>query len=321
MFALLFFFFNPCSNHRSSAHSQILFPNLQLPHLLFYGPPGTGKTTSALAIVRQLFGPELSKTRVLELNASDERGIAVVRNKIKTFAATAVGHAVSGYPCPPYKVIILDEADSMTGDAQNALRRTMETYSKVTRFVFICNYVSRIIEPLASRCAKFRFKPLQGEVIGERINHICRAEGVEITPEAMTTLGAVSGGDMRKTITTLQSAVRLRGTPVERQTVLDVAGAVPREAVAGLLTACRNGTFARLQQEVTDLIADGYPAQELLMQLQGAVLEDASISESARGRILLKLAETDKDLVDGADEMLQLLSTAAHTQKVLMGAA
>ena len=258
---------------------------------------------------------------MLELNASDERGIAVVRNKIKSFAATAVGHAVPGYPCPPYKVIILDEADSMTGDAQNALRRTMETYSKVTRFVFICNYVSRIIEPLASRCAKFRFKPIQGEIITDRINHICQREGVEITPEAMQSLGEVSGGDMRKTITTLQSAVRLRGSPVERQTVLDVAGAVPREVVTKLLDACKGGTFTRLQTAVMDLIADGYPAQELLLQMQAAVLEDPSINESARGRILLKLAETDKELVDGSDETLQLLATAAHAQQVLMGLA
>ena len=209
----------------------------------------------------------------------------------------------------------------MTGDAQNALRRTMETYSKVTRFIFICNYVSRIIEPLASRCAKFRFKPLQGEVIEDRINHICRAEGVEINEDAIKVLGEVSSGDMRKTITTLQSAVRLRGSPVERQTILDVAGAVPREVVEKLLTACRSGTFSQLQSAVVDLIADGYPAQELLLQLQGAVLEDPSIPESGRGRILLRLAETDKDLVDGSDETLQLLATAAHLQHVLMGMA
>lgn len=157
---------------------------LQFPHLLFYGPPGTGKTTSALAIVRQLFGPELIKTRVLELNASDERGIAVVRNKIKSFAANAVGPVADGYPCPSFKVIILDEADSMTSDAQNALRRTMETYSRVTRFIFICNYVSRIIEPLASRCAKFRFKPLHGDVINTRIEYICQGRNVAFRSES-----------------------------------------------------------------------------------------------------------------------------------------
>jgi DNA polymerase III delta prime subunit len=187
-----------------------------LPHLLFYGPPGTGKTSTALAIARQLYGPELMKTRVMELNASDERGINVVRQKVKAFAAASVGQPVPGYPCPPYKLLILDEADSMTQDAQNALRRTMEAYSKVTRFCFICNYVSRIIEPLASRCAKFRFRPLHQEVMSDRVHYICKTEGVELDADAFKLLAQVSAGDLRKAVTTLQSAVRLAGSQVTR---------------------------------------------------------------------------------------------------------
>jgi len=130
-----------------------------LPHLLFHGSPGTGKTTTILAVARALYGPELYKSRILELNASDERGISIIREKVKSFAQGTVGNQrTPGYPCPKFKLIILDEADTMTSDAQSALRRVMEAYSKVTRFCLICNYVTRVIEPLASRCAKFRFR-------------------------------------------------------------------------------------------------------------------------------------------------------------------
>jgi replication factor C subunit 2/4 len=143
-----------------------------LPHLLFYGVPGSGKTSTILAMAKDLFG-DLYKQRVLELNASDQRGIEVIRTKVKNFAQVSINGKG-----PSFKLIILDEADSMTADAQAALRRTMETWSHVTRFCLICNYLTRIIEPLASRCAKFRFKPLPADLIVERLEFITRQEGM-----------------------------------------------------------------------------------------------------------------------------------------------
>ncbi|KAF9699737.1 hypothetical protein EKO04_002578 [Ascochyta lentis] len=214
---------------------QILSRTLQssnLPHMLFYGPPGTGKTSTILALAKQLYGPELMKSRVLELNASDERGISIVRQKVKDFArqqlSSAPTHNVmtedkdspegtkmvryrDKYPCPPFKIIVLDEADSMTQDAQSALRRTMETYSKMTRFCLVCNYVTRIIDPLASRCSKFRFKSLdQGNAV-KRVDDIARLEGVALDKGVSEELVRVADGDLRKAITFLQSAARLVG--------------------------------------------------------------------------------------------------------------
>ncbi|KAM3420341.1 hypothetical protein BST61_g3622 [Cercospora zeina] len=191
-----------------------------LPHMLFYGPPGTGKTSTVLALAKQLYGPDLVKSRVLELNASDERGISIVREKVKNFARMQLSNPPSGpageeyrkkYPCPPYKIVILDEADSMTQDAQSALRRTMETYSKITRFCLVCNYVTRIIDPLASRCSKFRFKSLDEGNAGKRIEDIARLEGVQLEAGVVETLLRCSEGDLRKAITFLQSAARLVG--------------------------------------------------------------------------------------------------------------
>jgi replication factor C subunit 2/4 len=199
--------------------------NGQLPHLLFYGPPGTGKTSTIVAVGRQLFGPDFRKNgRFLELNASDDRGIKVVREKVKSFAQGAISTANG---LPPFKIIVLDEADSMTGDAQSALRRMMENYSKVTRFCLICNYVSRIIEPVASRCAKFRFAPLERVSMASRVRYICEQENVRGAEDdaVIDTLLESAGGDLRKAINFLQSAKQLCGDePLTRDDVIAVAG-------------------------------------------------------------------------------------------------
>ncbi|XP_039033263.1 replication factor C subunit 4-like [Hibiscus syriacus] len=289
------------------------------PHMLFYGPPGTGKTTTALAIAHQLFGPELYKSRVLELNASDDRGINVVRTKIKDFAAVAVGSGqrAGGYPCPPFKIIILDEADSMTEDAQNALRRTMETYSKVTRFFFICNYISRIIEPLASRCAKFRFKPLSEEIMSSRILHICDQEGLNLDSEALSTLSSISQGDLRRAITYLQGAARLFGSLISSSDLISVSGVIPQEVVEALYVACKSGNFDLANKEVLNVIAEGYLVSQMISQLFNVVVEADDVPDEQKARICKSLAEADKRLVDGADEYLQLLDVASNTMRAL----
>ncbi|CAI7885197.1 unnamed protein product, partial [Closterium sp. NIES-53] len=306
------------------AHQQEVVATLKntlatgnLPHLLFYGPPGTGKTSTALAITKELFGPELYPSRVLELNASDDRGISVVRTKIKDFAGVAVGHGVSGYPCPPFKVIILDEADSMTEDAQNALRRTMELHSRVTRFVFICNYISRIIEPLASRCAKFRFRPLVGQVMTDRLRHIADCEHLSLSDEAFEELSKVSEGDLRRAITTLQSAARLYGSSISAQHIIEVSGVVPASVVTSLLEACRGGAFEAVQSAVTAAVADGYPAAQILSQLFDAATAADDLTDEQKARICATIAAADKNLVDGADEWLQLLDVASSTMRAL----
>ncbi|XP_031478470.1 replication factor C subunit 2 isoform X1 [Nymphaea colorata] len=289
------------------------------PHMLFYGPPGTGKTTTALAIANQLFGPELYKSRVLELNASDDRGINVVRTKIKDFAAVAVssGSRKGGYPCPPYKIIILDEADSMTEDAQNALRRTMETYSKVTRFFFICNYISRIIEPLASRCAKFRFKPLSQEIMSSRIQYICQEEGLILDPDALSTLSSISQGDLRRAITYLQGAARLFGSSISSADLISVSGVIPQDIVRSLYQSCKSGQFELANKEVEYIIAEGYPVSQMLSQLFDLIVEAEDASDEQKAKICKRIAEADKRLIDGADEYLQLMDVASNTMRAL----
>lgn len=280
-----------------------------LPNLLFYGPPGTGKTSTILAAARELYGPELYRQRVLELNASDERGIQVVRDKVKTFAQlTVAGTRTDGKRCPPFKIIILDEADSMTAPAQAALRRTMEKESRSTRFCLICNYITRIIEPLTSRCSKFRFKPLANNIQQERLLEICEKENLKYTKESIEALVRVSEGDLRKAITYLQSTARFSvGKQITEQAVIEIAGVVPTKVIDNLLEICFKGTFEKLEVAVKNVVDEGYAGTQILSQLHEAIIE-RHISDQQKSAITEKMAVVDKCLADGADEYLQMLS-------------
>ncbi|GFP89838.1 replication factor c subunit 2 [Phtheirospermum japonicum] len=280
------------------------------PHMLFYGPPGTGKTTTALAIAHQLYGPELYKSRVLELNASDDRGINVVRTKIKNFAAVAVGTVRhGGYPCPPYKIIILDEADSMTEDAQ--AKCVAANHGDILKSYKILLHL--IIEPLASRCAKFRFKPLTEDIMTTRILYICKEEGLNLDSEALSTLSSISQGDLRRAITYLQGAARLFGSSISSKDLISVSGVIPEDVVQDLLSACRSGNFDLADKEVKNVIAEGYPVSQMLSQLFDVIVESDNIADDQKARIFKKIAEADKCLTEGADEYLQLLDVASNT--------
>lgn len=287
-----------------------------MPHLLFYGPPGTGKTSMALAVARGLFGPNLIKSRLLELNASDERGINVVRNKIKLFASYAVAAVTNDYPYPSFKLIILDEADNITPDAQAALRRTIESYSKLTRFCFIANFVSRIIEPLVSRCAKFRFSPLNEESMANRILYICMKEGVQLQDGVIKTLRNVSNGDLRKAITTLQSAVCFYGSIVSNKVINEIAGMIPDEKIDLIWSACQSGRFEKVHKIVKCIIADGYPAKQILLEILNRIIEEP-IQDAERAKIAWHLAATDKALTDGSDEYISLLNLSETILRII----
>ena len=323
--------------------------------MLFYGPPGTGKTSTILALAKSLYGPLLFSSRVLELNASDERGISIVRSKIKDFARMQLTRPPTSvedgkryderYPCPPYKIIILDEADSMTQDAQSALRRTMETYSKITRFCLVCNYVTRIIDPLASRCSKFRFKRMDEGQAAERVMEIAKKENVPLADGAVDALIRCSEGDLRKAITYLQSAARLVGavqTLAEKEaedamdidlpadakvvtvkTVEEIAGVIPDSTIDALIKAMQPASpgisFERISKVVTDMVADGWSADQLITQLYTEIIQNETIPDVQKNKIVMVFSDIDKRLVDGADEHLSILDLALRVAGIMAG--
>ncbi len=271
---------------------------MNLPHLLFAGPAGTGKSTLALIIVRELFN-ESWRENYLELNASDERGIDVIRQKVKDFARTkAIGDV-------PFKVIFLDEADALTREAQQALRRTMENYTSTCRFILSCNYSSKILDPIQSRCVIFRFQLLEKKDIKKRVDVICQNEGLTITNEAFDTLYESSGGDCRRIINLLQATASISPniTPDLVNTI--ISQAKPSD-IKIVLDYALSGDFENSRQKLLDImLKDSVSGQDVIKAIQKEVW-NLEIEPELKVRLTERTGEAEFRLVEGSDEFIQL---------------
>ncbi|MFC7167289.1 replication factor C small subunit [Halospeciosus flavus] len=268
-----------------------------LPHLLFAGPAGVGKTAASVSISKETYGDDW-KENFLELNASDQRGIDVVRDRIKNFARTSFG----GYD---YRIIFLDEADALTDDAQSALRRTMEQFSDNTRFILSCNYSSRIIDPIQSRCAVFRFSPISDDAVAKRIREIAENEGVGYTEDGVDALVYAADGDMRKAINALQAAAAT-GEEVDEETVYAITATARPEEIEEMVTSATSGDFVGARTRLDEMITErGLAGGDIIDQLHRSVWE-FDLDEEAAVRLMDRIGEADYRISEGANEQVQL---------------
>lgn len=276
-----------------------------LPHLLFYGPPGTGKTSTILACAKKLYTPQQFNSMVLELNASDDRGIGVVRGQIMSFSSTR-----TIFNCGP-KLIILDEADAMTNDAQNALRRIVEKYTENVRFCLICNYLGKIIPALQSRCTRFRFAPLRKDLIVPRLKEIVAAEDVNMTEDGLKALLMLSGGDMRKILNSLQSTW-LSHKIVNEDSVYTCLGHPLRSDIDTIITWLMNDDdFAKCFDKANNLkLNKGLSIVDILTEIH-SVIQRVKLPSEVLIPLWSGLADMEARLAAGANERLEVAALVA----------
>ena len=295
--------------------------SLALPHCLFYGPPGTGKTTTALAISFELFGPKYFKERVLELNASDERGIKVVREKIKTFAKKKISQIKEkdyNYKCPPYKIIILDEADAMTDESQFALRRIIEENSVSTRFFLICNYVARINQPIISRCAIYRFKNVSKIGIKNMIGMISESENIKIKKKSIDKIIDYCDGDLRKAINTLQRLKFLSVNEINDDILNDISIKISLEDFSNLITDLKNDkSYSNILKITKYYMKNGYGGNIILREMSKKIIKTEILDDYQKCLIFLKLSSLDHLLNNGSDEELIIINFLTYLSVIL----
>jgi replication factor C small subunit len=276
-----------------------------MPHLLFSGSAGVGKTTTALCITRQILG-EYTKECTLELNASDERGIGMVREKVKKFSKFA------GMADVPFKIIILDEADEMTSDAQTALRRIIEDTAKICRFILIANNVSKIIDPIQSRCATFKFTSVSEEDVITRLEEIAKIEKVKADKKGLKAICEYSEGDLRHSINLMQATASLGG--ITEENVKSSAGLTKTSDVDEILKITLSGKITDAREKMIDLIkVYGMSESDFLKYLNSAVFKS---KHDKLADILEVIAKYDYRILVGANSEIQLSAMLAELAKI-----
>jgi len=277
-----------------------------MPHLLFSGSAGVGKTTTALCLSRQILGKNHNLNSVLELNASDERGIEMVREKVKKFSKW------SGFADIPFKIIILDEADEMTSAAQTALRRTIEDASKICRFILIANNVSKIIEPIQSRCATFKFTTVSEEDVITRLEEIAKEEKVKTDKKGLKEIYEYTEGDLRHAINLMQATASLGG--ITEKNVKASAGLTKTSDVDQVLKIALSGKVAEAREKMIELIkVYGMSESDFLKYLNSAVFKSKHTNLSD---ILQVIAKYDYRILVGANSEIQLSAMLAELAKL-----
>lgn len=284
-----------------------------LPHLIFYGPSGCGKTSTILALAKELFGKEYWSDRIIELNASDERGINIVRDKIKMYAKKSIKYNPN---IPPWKIIILDEADTMTSDSQFALRRIIEEYSNITRFCIICNYHDKIIEPIISRCSLFCFKPISETNIINKLKLITVKEECKFDDNIINKICKFSRGDLRKAINLLQNTNNSFSNEENDKLLDEFSGVIPKEKFDLLFKYIFDKDLNNINSLIDELYIENYSLVNQITYFHDFIFE-SNLNDEQKIKIINKISDIDQNLIKGCDEYIQLMRLVYYIVSVI----